>query len=140
MSSSGPEIIMSLSAQPQSLRTVGKTTSVIEQMYIDIASHQPCNDEGFSTLKSSTTEQPPVKNIFKEGSAAGSSILAKLLAERLKLVIDKLVSESENAFIKGRQITYASTVANESIEYLLKRKKRGVACKLDLEKAYDHVD
>ncbi|XP_070040872.1 uncharacterized protein [Nicotiana tomentosiformis] len=44
------------------------------------------------------------------------------------------VSESENAFIKGRQITYASTVANESIEYLLKRKKRGVACKLDLEK------
>lgn len=67
-------------------------------------------------------------------------ILAKLLAERLKLVIDNLVSESQNAFIKGRQITDASTLANESIEYLLKRKKIGVAYKLDLEKAYDHVD
>lgn len=30
-------------------------------------------------------------------------------------------------------------VANESAEYLMKMKKRGIACKLDLEKAYDHV-
>ncbi|XP_075080447.1 uncharacterized protein LOC142165955 [Nicotiana tabacum] len=31
-------------------------------------------------------------------------------------------------------------IANESVDYLLRMKKRGVACKLDLEKAYDHVN
>lgn len=79
---------------------------------------------------------------FRPISLLGSvyKIIAKLLAERLKLVVDKLVSEHQNAFIEGRQIVDATLVANLSIEKLMKSKKRGVACKLDLEKAYDHVN
>ncbi|XP_075074399.1 uncharacterized protein LOC142162001 [Nicotiana tabacum] len=45
---------------------------------------------------------------------------------------------NQNAFVKGRQIVDAAMVANECLEYLFKRKIKGVACKLDLEKAYDH--
>lgn len=47
-------------------------------------------------------------------------IIAKLLAERLKLVIDKLVSGHQDAFIKVRQIVDATLVANLSIEKLMK--------------------
>lgn len=67
-------------------------------------------------------------------------IIAKILIERLKLMIDKLVSDHLNTFIKGRQIADAALVANVSIEQLMKSKRKGVACKLDLEKAYDHVN
>lgn len=65
-------------------------------------------------------------------------IIAKLLAERLKLVIYKLISANQNAFIRGRQIVDASLTANGSVERLVKLKKR-VVRKLDLEKAYYHV-
>nr|XP_018624162.2 probable 6-phosphogluconolactonase [Nicotiana tomentosiformis] len=74
MSSSGSGITMSLFSQPQFLRTAGRTVSVMDQMYRDTASHRPCTDEGFSTLKSSATEHPPMINIFKGGSAAGLSL------------------------------------------------------------------
>ena len=57
---------------------------------------------------------------FRPISLLGSvyKILAKLLAERLKMVIDKLISHNQNAFIKGRQIIDATLVANESVEYI----------------------
>ncbi|RVW71573.1 putative ribonuclease H protein [Vitis vinifera] len=40
-------------------------------------------------------------------------LLAKVLANRLKKVIGKVVSSDQNAFIKGRQILDASLIANE---------------------------
>lgn len=79
---------------------------------------------------------------FKPISLLGSvyKIIAKVLAERLKLVIGNLISDNQNAFIRGRQIVDESMVANECVEYFLKTKRQGVLCKLDLEKAYDHVN
>ncbi|XP_019263769.1 PREDICTED: uncharacterized protein LOC109241488 [Nicotiana attenuata] len=80
---------------------------------------------------------------FKSISLLGSSvykIFSKLVAERLKKVINSPISPNQNAFIKGRQITDAALVANESLDNLMKRRKKGVACKLDLEKAYGHYN
>jgi len=73
---------------------------------------------------------------FRPISLLGSvyKIIAKLLAERLKLVVDKLVSEHQNAFIEGRQIVDATLVANLSIEKLMKSKKRRVAASLILKR------
>ncbi|KAJ9701497.1 hypothetical protein PVL29_006726 [Vitis rotundifolia] len=67
-------------------------------------------------------------------------ILAKVLANRLKKVVGKVVSPTQNAFVEGRQILDAALIANEAIDSLLKGDEAGVLCKLDLEKAYDHIN
>ena len=65
-------------------------------------------------------------------------LLAKVLANRLKKVVGKVVSSAQNAFVEGRQIL--ALIANEAIDSLLKRNESGVLCKLDIEKAYDHLN
>ncbi|RVW47373.1 LINE-1 retrotransposable element ORF2 protein [Vitis vinifera] len=67
-------------------------------------------------------------------------LLAKVLGNRLKKVLDRVVSVDQNAFVRGRQILDASLVANEVIDYWHKRKENGLICKLDIEKAYDSIN
>ena len=66
--------------------------------------------------------------------------LIKILANRLKKVVGKVVSKAQGAFVEGRQILYAVLIVNEAIDSVLKNNESGILCKLDLEKAYDKVD
>ena len=59
-----------------------------------------------------------------------------MLANRLKKVVGKVVSEAQNAFVEGRQITNASLIANQLIDHW----QKGVFCKLDIEKAFDNIN
>ncbi|WMV08457.1 hypothetical protein MTR67_001842 [Solanum verrucosum] len=67
-------------------------------------------------------------------------IIAKLITERLKTVMGTLVDEHQMALLKGRQIMDATLLANELVDSRVKQNKPGVLCKLDIEKAYDHVN
>ena len=94
----------------------------------------------FLTLIPKKPEAVEVKD-FRPISLVGGvyKIVSKVLANRLKSVLPILISTSQNAFIQGRQILDSVLIANEVLDSRLKQGQLGVLCKLDIEKAYDHV-
>jgi hypothetical protein len=87
-------------------------------------------------------DSPQRLNDFRPISLVGSlyKILAKVLANRLRLVVGSVISESQTAFVKDRQILDGILIANEVVDEARKSKKELLLFKVDFEKAYDSVD
>ncbi|XP_024640828.1 uncharacterized protein [Medicago truncatula] len=85
---------------------------------------------------------PQSLNEFRPISLVGSlyKILAKILANRLRQVIGSVVSETQSAFVKDRQILDGILIANEVVDEARRSKKDLLLFKVDFEKAYDSVD
>ncbi|KAM2951563.1 hypothetical protein COP2_001044 [Malus domestica] len=70
-------------------------------------------------------------------------VLSKVLANRLKVILPKIISPSQNAFVAGRQIQDNIGIAHEMFHFLKGRtakRKFEMGIKLDMQKAYDRVE
>ncbi|XP_058755068.1 uncharacterized protein LOC131628221 [Vicia villosa] len=70
-------------------------------------------------------------------------VVSKALANRMKPLLEKCVSEEQSTFMEGHSILHNAMIATEII-YTLKRKTKGrrahMSLKIDISKAYDMVD
>ncbi|KAM2096822.1 hypothetical protein ACFX1R_020419 [Malus domestica] len=70
-------------------------------------------------------------------------ILAKVLTNRLKVVMPKVIGDNQSAFVAGKQIQDNILVVHEVLYSLLHQRREdqaGMAIKLDMAKAYDRVE
>lgn len=70
-------------------------------------------------------------------------VISKVLSNRLKPLLNMLISENQSAFIPGRLITDNFMISYE-VMHFMKRKTQGklgwMALKLDMSKVYDRVE
>ncbi|KAK2640774.1 hypothetical protein Ddye_022537 [Dipteronia dyeriana] len=90
---------------------------------------------------------PKIKNLeslkdYKPISLVGSiyKVVAKILANRLKRVMNALIGKTQMAFVNKRQIVDSFVIAEEVIYSWKKDGKGGLLVKLYFEKAYNSVD
>lgn len=70
-------------------------------------------------------------------------LVSKVIVNRLKPYMDQIISSSQIPFIPGRIITDNIIIAHEllqTIKHKMKGKKRKMAVKLDMSKAYGKVE
>ncbi|XP_071714401.1 uncharacterized protein [Rutidosis leptorrhynchoides] len=89
---------------------------------------------------------PKVKNLvfitdFRPVTLVGCfyKIVTKNLTNRLLLVIDKIISQVQSAFIFGRQILDGPLMLSEIISWYIKTNRKMLLFKVIFEKAYDSV-
>ncbi|GJX31581.1 RNA-directed DNA polymerase, eukaryota, reverse transcriptase zinc-binding domain protein [Tanacetum coccineum] len=78
---------------------------------------------------------------FRPISLIGSiyKIIAKILSNRLVMVLGDIVSEVQSAFIAGRQILDGPFILSEVLQWCKSKKKQSLIFKVDFEKAFDSV-
>ena len=70
-------------------------------------------------------------------------LVSKVLANRLKLILPQIVSDSQSAFVLGHLITDNVLVAFETLHHMHHNKlgrEGAMALKLDISKAYDRME
>ena len=65
--------------------------------------------------------------------------MASAIAERLKTVLDKLISKSQTGFIKGRYIGGSIRLIYDIMNFTEIRNKNGLLMLIDFEKAFDSI-
>ncbi|GJU60452.1 putative RNA-directed DNA polymerase, eukaryota, reverse transcriptase zinc-binding domain protein [Tanacetum coccineum] len=100
----------------------------------------PSTNSAFITLIPKVSNPLLVKD-YRPISLIGMhyKIIAKLLANRLAKVVDKVVSQEQSAFISSRQILDGPLMLSEVINWYKKRSKKLLIFKVDFEKAFDSV-
>ncbi|GJR65771.1 RNA-directed DNA polymerase, eukaryota [Tanacetum coccineum] len=99
-----------------------------------------CCNSSFIALIPKSPNAKMVKE-FRPISLIGSlyKIIAKILANRLVLVLGDIVNEVQSAFVADRQILDGPFILNEIFQWCKSKKKHSFIFKVDFEKAYDSV-
>ncbi|GJU95392.1 RNA-directed DNA polymerase, eukaryota [Tanacetum coccineum] len=94
----------------------------------------------FIDLIPETQDANMVKD-FRPSTLIGSlyKIIAKILANRLLLVLGDIVSKVQSAFVANRQILDVPFILNELVHWCKRKNKKSMIFKVDFEKAYDSV-
>lgn len=66
-------------------------------------------------------------------------VFAKVLVNRLKPLLEKIIVSPQKGFVPGRQILDATISTHEVIHSMEKSRQPRMAFKLDISKAYDKV-
>ena len=66
-------------------------------------------------------------------------IFSKVVTIRVNLVADDIISPSQTAFMRGRNILEGAVILHETVHELHRKNQSGVIFKIDFEKAYDKV-
>lgn len=66
-------------------------------------------------------------------------LITKIIANRLKIILLKIIPESQGGFIQGRQIVDNFILVQEAIHSILSRNEKGMVVKLYLANAFDRV-
>ena len=70
---------------------------------------------------------------------ASYKILAKLLANRFKLLLGKMISPLHGGFVKGRHLVDNVTQVQEALHSSFQRKEKSMLIKLDMKNAFDRI-
>ncbi|GJW26689.1 RNA-directed DNA polymerase, eukaryota, reverse transcriptase zinc-binding domain protein [Tanacetum coccineum] len=97
-------------------------------------------NSSFIALIPKTQNDNMVKD-FRPISLIGSlyKIIAKILANRLVVVLGDIVSDVKSAFVADRQILEGPFILNDLIQWCKSKKKQTTIFKVDFEKAFDSV-
>jgi len=89
-----------------------------------------------------TLESPQRLNDFRLISMVGCmyKVSAKVLPNILRAVIGSVVSNSQSAFVKGKQILDGILIVNEVVDEARRLTKEMLLFKVDFEKTYDSLD
>ncbi|KAK1422577.1 hypothetical protein QVD17_17860 [Tagetes erecta] len=121
---------------------------LLEPDFVDILNNF-YQDGGISNVCSSSfiTLVPKIKDPtffdeYRPISLIGciSKIISKVLANRMKPVMGKVILDSQTAFLANRSILEGPLVVNEVISWLKKSKLEGLIFKVDFNKAFDSVN
>lgn len=67
-------------------------------------------------------------------------IISKIVANRIKPLLPKLVSEEQSGYVEGRKILDNIIQAHEVVQSLKRKKQVGMIMQLDIAKVYDKVN
>ncbi|XP_028079407.1 uncharacterized protein LOC114281149 [Camellia sinensis] len=88
------------------------------------------------------SNSPSCLNDYRPISLIGSmyKLLAKVLLDKLKLIMPKIIGEVQSSFLGGRNILDGVLIPNEIVNGWRKSNSKGLVLKLGFEKAYDSIN
>ena len=117
----------------------GNVLDFFEEVYAHCKFEKSLNTL-FNTLIRKKVNASNIRD-YRPISLIGSmyKLLSKVLANRFRVMLDGLISDSQNSFVGGRQMLDSVLIANECLDSRIKSTAPRIICKLVIEKAYDHV-